>query len=122
VFCSSQRSCTDSQQFVCFLEKKRKFIGWHNSGISQEFEPEYSFVRFLDDYIYFGNELGVGARPANRPIVCSDRGTATKQLFADYVTLSAPRQGPHNADDSDCKLLRPQFHRLGSVQHIHCFQ
>jgi len=63
----------------------------------------------------------MGPRPANRSIVRRNGRTTAKQLPADDIALTRPRQRPNYANNPDRKLLRPQFHGLGLIQRVHRF-
>jgi len=56
LFCRTQRSGTDRQQFVGLFEQQRKLVRRNNSRVPEKFEPEYRLVGFFDHNIYLGKK------------------------------------------------------------------
>ncbi len=72
----------DGEELVGFVLETRKTVGGNDVGVGKEVEPVAGFVQFLEAVADFQGEFGPGAAAMSFPVIGSDGGTTTQELFS----------------------------------------
>lgn len=101
----------------------------HDACFDQQLHPQQALVRFFHDYAHPGDELRLGTRPADCPVIRCDRSSGATKLSGDNARFppssaahetTSQYESPYSSCDASSLQRDAPFGAINNQQFNNC--